>query len=122
MHMLSSAHTHTHSCTRMHLNIHVSGSSSPTTVTSNVMQSPSSAGTAASPQQTAAQQLVNVPNLTSITQLPSLVYPLTMPTVLTAQSNSVSGSGEAKKLSGELALSLSLSHLLLSPPSSSIFT
>ena len=65
------------------------------------MQSPSSVGTAASPQQTAAQQLVNVPNLTSITQLPSLVYPLTMPTVLTAQNNSVTGSGaEAKKLSG----------------------
>jgi hypothetical protein len=86
----------------MHLTPHVAGSSSPTTATSNIMQSPSSVGTAASPQQAAAaQQLVNVPNLTSITQLPGLVYPLTMPTVLTAQSNSVSGSGgEAKKLSG----------------------
>ena len=93
------------------------GSSSPTTATSNIMQSPAIVGTSASPghaqqpQQTvAAQQLVNVPNLTSITPLPSLVYPLPMPTVLTAQGNinssnssSVPGGGstDAKKLAGE---------------------
>ena len=105
-HMRALKHTHTHT----HTHSHVLGSSSPTTVTSNVMQSPSS-GAAGSTQQTAAQQLVNVPNLTSITQLPSLVYPLNMPTVLAAQGNSVSagtGAVEAKKLSGEKFLSLSL--------------
>ena len=63
-------------------------------------------GTSASAQQTAAaQQLVNVPNLTSITQLPSLVYPLTMPTVLTAQgavNSTAISSNDSKKISGEL--------------------
>ena len=87
-------HTHT-----------LAGPSSPTTVTSNMIQSPN-VGTSASAQQAAAaQQLVNVPNLTSITQLPGLVYPLTMPTVLAAQGgvNSTGiSSNEAKKLSGEL--------------------
>ena len=84
------------------------GSASPTTAASSVLPSPSSAASASPQQTTPTQQLVNMSNLTSITQLPGLVYPLQMPTVLTAQGavNNIGGTGgggggEAKKLSGE---------------------